>query len=597
MYGYMGRLLEIDLEKQKVETLPLEEKLCHSFIGAKGLGLKILYDRVKEKIAPLSPENLLIIITGPLTGTLAPSSGRFSVVTKSPLTGIATDGHVGGYFGVYLKFMGIDGLIIKGKAEKPTYLYVKDGKVVFLSAQELWGRNVFEVDEELKKRHPKSSCAVIGVGGENKVKFACISFDKGRQAGRCGVGAVMGSKNLKAVVVDKGGKEKPRYKDEEGFKLLCKQLNQMLQTHPVRMKRHVLGTLLCVWEGIEAGSLPIKNFSGTKFKEIIKLVPERLWQEGIWKGTTTCYACPIKCTKVSELDFGDYKGKKYEAPEFEPTVLLGCNCGIPEYKWVVYGHILCNDLGLDAMSCGNVIGFLMECYEKGVVTEGINFGDGEGMIKYIKKIAYKEGIGEILAEGVKGASKIIGKNSEKFAIHIKGLELPGIDPRASYGMALALATADRGGCHQRAWVARAELYGKLDPYSTEGKALFVKRCQDERAVCFSLDLCDFMPFEEKTFVEMLRLGVGIDMGVEEYLKVGERIWNLARMFAVREGISRKEDTLPPRLMEEPIKYGPAQGKVITKEILNTMLNEYYKIRGWNEEGIPTEEKLKELGLK
>ncbi len=595
--GYMGNLLEVDLTSKKIEVTEIDQKLARKFIGGKGYGAKILMDRVAPKTPPLSPDNLLILMTGPLTGTLTPSSGRFSVVTKSPETGIFTDGHVGGYFGPKLKFAGFDGIIIKGASEKPVYLLIKEESCEILDASDLWGKRIFETDEILKKRHPGTSCGVIGPAGENLVSFACISFDCGRQAGRCGPGAVMGSKKLKAIVVEPGEK-RPEYAYPDKFKKLVRDLNRSLHTHPTRIKRHVLGTLVCIWEGIDGGTLPIKNYSGVDFPQILNLVPEKLWEKDIWTGTTTCYACPVSCTKVSTLKKGEYKGKKYEAPEYEPVALFGPNCGIDSYEWVTYAHILCNDLGLDAISAGNCAGFAMECYGKGLIKPEIElkFGNGEGLIKFIKLLANKEGIGNLFSKGVRKAAKEIGNDSYRFAIHVKGLELAGVDPRASYGMALAFATADRGACHQRVWVPRAELYGKLKRFSTEGRAEFVRYNQDERAACFSLDLCDFMPFSEEQFANLLTFATGFEFTKEEYVLAGERIWNLTRLLAVREGISRKDDTLPLRTMEEPLPAGPAKGHLISKETLDTMLDEYYKLREWDKNGIPTKKKLVELGL-
>ncbi|MBI4721564.1 MAG: aldehyde ferredoxin oxidoreductase family protein [Candidatus Stahlbacteria bacterium] len=588
--GYMGKVLEVDLSSGKISSSDLNSAYASKYIGGKGYGAKVLYDSVPVGADPLGNDNLLILMTGPLTGTIAPSSGRFAVITKSPETGIFTDGHVGGYFGPKLKFAGFDGIIVRGKSSKPVYLHITSDKCSLLDARELWGKRIFETDEWLKSRYPGSSCGVIGPAGENLVKYACISFDCGHQAGRCGPGAVMGSKNLKAIVVE-DGKNKPKYAEAEKFKALVSELSTSLRTHPTRFKRHILGTLACIWEGIDGGILPIKNFSAVEFEGILNLVPEKLWEKGIWAGNTTCYACPVACTKLSRLKSGEYKGKKYEAPEYEPVVLLGCNCGIDNYDRVVYAHILCNDLGLDAISAGNAIGFSMECYEKGLIKNGIRFGDGAGLIDLIKKIAYKEGLGDLLAQGVRAAANEIGGEASRFAMQVKGLELPGVDPRGSYGMALAFATADRGGCHQRAWTARAELYGRL---KREGVVKFVKESQDERAACFSLDLCDFMPFSEKAFAGLLTYATGLQYTAEDYVRAGERIWNLTRLLAVREGISRKDDTLPRRVMEEPMLAGAAKGQYVPKEAMDKMLDEYYELRGWDNNGIPTKEKLAEL---
>jgi aldehyde:ferredoxin oxidoreductase len=597
MNGYMGKLLEVDLSSNKTMTVETDLDTAKNFIGGKGYGAKLIWDRVPENIKPLDPENLLIFMLGPLTGTLAQSSARFAVVTKSPLTGIFTDGHVGGYWGPKLKFSGYDGIVISGKAEKPVYLYITEDKCEIKDAKDLWGKTVFEVDDILKKKYPGSSVGTIGPAGENLVNFACISFDKGRQAGRCGPGAVMGSKNLKAVVVKKG-KKRPTYADEDKFKGLTKDLFRMLKSHPSKHKRHILGTLVCIWEGIDGGTLPIKNYSGVEFPKIENLVPEKLWEQGIWQGTTTCFACPIACTKVSKLKRWEYKDKKYEAPEYEIAALMGGNLLLDSYEYVTYGHILCNDLGLDAISAGNCVGFAMECYEKGLIKSDfeIKFGDGDVLIKLIKQMANREGLGDLLANGVRSAAEEIGQDSGRFAIHVKGLELPGVDPRASYGMALAFATADRGACHQRVWTPRAELYGKLKRFSTEGRAEFVRYNQDERAAYFSLDLCDFMPFSEKNNTDLLNYATGYNFTPDEYVHTGERIWNLTRLISIREGLSRKDDTLPARLLEEPLPAGAAKGHLVNKEELDIMLDEYYKLRGWDKKGIPTEKKLEELEL-
>ena len=316
----------------------------------------------------------------------------------------------------------------------------------------------------------------------------------------------------------------------------------------------------------------------------------------------TCYNCSIQCWKYTRVKSEKYEVKELVGPEYETIALMGSNCGVNSIEAIAHANMLCDDLGLDTISTGNVIAFAMECSEKGLLndrdTDGLKlrFGDVDAEIGMVKKIANREGLGKILAEGVQGASRKIG-GSEKFAMHVKGLEVPGYDPRGAFGMALAYATSDRGACHQRAWTVRAEIEEVLTPrYSTRGRAEFVKDTQDERAACFSLVLCDFAPLEVSHFVELLNKAAGFDFTVRDYLKTGERIWNLTRLFNVREGVTRKDDTLPPRFMEERLPDGVAKGQVITKKMLNEMLDEYYALRGWNENGIPTKEKLKKLDL-
>ncbi len=592
-YAYAGKGLQVDLSSGKIEEIYVETEILQKYLGGKGLGIKLLYDRVKEGTDPLSEDNALIFLTGPLTYTITPTAGRLCVVTKSPLTGIHTDGYVGGFFGAKFKSQGIDFLIIRGKADKPVYLLIDDGKVEIKDASDLWGKNIFEVDDILKERHKGVSTAVIGVAGEKLCRFACISFDKGRQAGRCGPGAVMGSKNLKAICVTQGKWRPNLYKKEE-FTEYAKNLHKYVETHPTKHKRHIFGTMVCIWEGIESGIIPVRNYSGKFSNRIVETAPEYLLMKGIDKGRTTCFACPIKCTKISEVKKTSYKGKKYEAPEYEPVALLGINCDIYDLDYITSAHIMCNDVGVDAISMGNVAGFAMECVEKGLIKDkdAPRFGDAESLLKFIDLVSKREGIGDLFADGVKRASEKIGGDSYKFAIHVKGLELAGVDPRASWGMAIAFATADRGGCHQRCWTPRAELYGILK----ENYEQFVKEVQDERCSCFSVVLCDFVPLTPAHVVKLINLATGFDLTEKDYIEMGERIWNLARLFAVREGISRKDDTLPQRFFEEKMEVPQAKPGIIDKEEFEKKLSRYYELRGWDKNGIPTSKKLKQLGL-
>lgn len=597
VYGYMGKNLEVDLTKKEVKITDLNEEWARMFIGGKGLGAKLLYESVKPGLDPLAPGNPLIFITGPLTATSASTSGRWAVVTKSPHTGIFLDSQVGGHFGAQLKMAGFDCLTVRGKADAPVYLHIKDGQCRILDAPELWGKGVFETERTLKKRYPGAKVGSIGPAGENLVSYACISFDLYRQAGRGGAGAVMGSKNLKAVVAE--GSYKVGYANPDGFAAKVKSLRKLISDHPVMMERREIGTPLWVAKANRAGFLPTRNFSSGVFELADEISGETMRRRIVVKNKA-CYGCPILCGKLSRVDEGKHQGIEVEGPEYETIALLGSNCGIGSIEAVAHANMLCDDLGLDTISTGGVIGFAMECYRKGILqdTDGLHleFGDENALLAMIEKIARREGIGELFSGGVRKAAQAIGQGTEKFAIHVKRLELPGVDPRGAWGMALAYATSDRGGCHQRCWTPSAELAGALKRFSTEGIAQFVKDTQDERAACFSLVLCDFAPFSVEDFVELLNLATGFDLTEAEYLAAGERIWNLTRMFNVREGMRRRDDTLPARLMEEPLPEGGAKGQVVTREALDSMLDEYRKLRGWNEEGIPGEDKLRELGL-
>jgi len=597
VYGYMGKNLGVDLTKREVKITDLDEEWARMFIGGKGLGAKLLYEGTEPGLDPLAPENPLIFITGPLTATSAPASGRWAVVTKSPHTGIFLDSQVGGHFGARLKMAGFDCLTVQGKADAPVYLHIKDGQCRILDARELWGKGVFETERILKKRHPGAKVGSIGPAGENLVSYACISFDLYRQAGRGGAGAVMGSKNLKAVVTE--GSYKVRYADPDGFVAKGKSLRKLINEHPVMRERREIGTPLWVAKANRAGFLPTRNFSSGVFELADEISGETMRRKIVVKNTA-CYGCPIMCGKFSRVDEGKHQGIEVEGPEYETIALLGSNCGIGSIEAIAHANMLCDDLGLDTISTGNVIGFAMECYRKGLLkdTDGLHleFGDENALLAMIEKIARRQGIGELFSGGVRKAAQAISQGAEKFAMHVKGLELPGVDPRGAWGMALAYATSDRGGCHQRCWTPSAELAGALKRFSVEGVAQFVKDIQDERAACFSLVLCDFVPFSVEDFVELLDLATGFDFTEVEYLAAGERVWNLTRIFNLREGIRRRDDTLPARLMEEALPEGGAKGRVVTREALDRMLDEYYELRGWNEEGIPAQDKLRDFGL-
>lgn len=594
---YYGKVKEVNLSTGKVKSYELPEKMVKDFIGGKGIGAKILYDELAPHVDPLSPENILIFAPGPLTGTSAPTSGRWAVITKSPHTGVFLDCQVGGHFGAALRRAGVDILVVKGKAEKPVYLYIEGGEVQILDATHLWGKTIFETEDELKKVHPGSKIGSIGPAGENLVTFAIIGFDYYRQAGRGGAGAVMGSKNLKAVVAMPTGEIS--YYDEKGMKATVSRLLNLIREHPVMKRRTQIGTPMWVKMSNEGGFLPTRNFSRGVFDRADEISGETM-KERIWVKNKACFGCTIACGKLTHVKDGKYKSNEVEGPEYETIALLGSNCEVAPIESIAYLNRICDNLGLDTISAGGVVAFAMECYESGLLKNAdgleLNFGNTDAASELLHRIAFRIGIGDLFAQGVRKAAEKIGQGSERFAIHVKGLELPGVEPRGSWGMALAFATADRGGCHQRAWTPTAELKGILPRFSTEGVARFVKEAQDERAVCFSLVLCDFVPFSIEDFAELLYNTTGIKLSPEEYMLTGERIWNLTRMFNIREGISRKDDILPPRIMEEASPTGPAAGKLISKEILDSMLDEYYRLRGWDQDGIPEPSTLRRLRL-
>lgn len=590
--GYTGKILEVNLTTRATKIYSPKEEYLTKFLGGKGLGARILLDELEPDADPLGPENPLIFATGPLTGTRAPTSGRFCVVTKSPATGLFLDSQIGGYFGAEMKFAGYDIIIVTGKSEKPVYLWINNNQVIIENASELTGRSIFEAEKTLKERHSGAKVGSIGPAGEHLVRFACIGFDLYRQAGRGGPGCVMGSKNLKAIVIK--GSRKIKYADKVKFRNLVKDAQASIRSNKVTSLRTKYGTPVWINPINDAGLLPTKNFMKGSFEMADEISGETM-REKIWIKNKSCFRCPIACGKFTEVKEGEYKGTEVEGPEYETLALIGANCEIGSLEAIAKMNEICDNLGLDTISTGNVLAFAMECCEKGILDEPLKFGNADAAIRMIEKIAYRKELGNLLADGVKRASEEIGKNSEKFAMHVKGLEVPGYDPRGAWGMALAYATSDRGACHQRAWTVTEEIEGKLGPrYSTQGRAKLVKNKQDERSCCYSLLICDFAPYSVDLFVGLLNTATGFSYTEKEYLETGERIWNLTRLFNTREGVSRRDDTLPPRFLEE--KLDQVDEKIITPKNHDIMLDEYYRLRGWDNDGIPTDEKLKELGL-
>lgn len=590
MYGYAGKLLQIDLKSEQIEEEKLDEKLAEKFIGGKGLGAKILYD-LGENTNPFDPSNLLILGTGPLTGTRAPTSGRWVVITKSPLTGLFLDSHCGGFFGMEMKKAGYDFIILRGRAEEPVYLFINDDDVKIEDAGHLWGKGSFEVEEFLYQKYGGKTIS-IGPAGERLVRYALINtgshghHGRAGHAGRGGAGAVMGSKNLKAVVIK--GSRKIKYANPEKFDEAVKKANKVIKENSFVPIRRKYGTPVWINPVNEAGLLPTKNFSEGIFEKAGEISGERMQKEIVVKNRA-CFGCSIACGKLSEVNFG--KKVEIEGPEYETIAMLGSNCGNDSLDAIGYLNYLCDDYGLDTISTGNVIGYAIECSKKGLIKEKLDFGDPGGHAELIKKIAFRKGIGDLLAEGVKISSEKIG--GKEYAMQINGMEFPGYDPRGAWGMALAYATSDRGACHQRAWTVNAEMKGELKPrFSMEGRAKWVKEAQDERAACYSLVLCDFAPLKVENFVELLNAATGFNYSKEEYLIAGERIWNMTRLFNIREGIKR-DNRLPQRL-HQPLPDN--EEKVIKKKEFEEALDEYYELRGWDKNGRPTKEKLKELEI-
>ena len=611
MFGYMGKILRVDLSNSKISEEPLKENDCKMFLGGSGLGTKYLFDEVPKGAEPLGPDNALIFMTGPLTGTESPSAGRYCVVTKSPLTGFWAEANSGGNWGVYLKSAGFDGVIFKGASPKPVYLVIDDGKAELRDAAELWGRNVSETTGLLQKKLGEDfNVACIGIAGENLVRYASIINDFHRAAGRCGVGAVMGSKRLKAVAA--GGNQEINVANKDVFSQISKTNYDLVNESMLKITLETYGTSMATDLINVRGGFPTRNWQTGVFPDIEKISGITL-AETLLTDRKHCFACPISCGRVSVVKSGPYACKG-EGPEYETIGAFGGMCAIESLEAITLAHNLCDDYGLDVVSAGSVIAFAIECYEKGILTKAdtggleLRFGDPDVVIQLIHKIARREGIGDLLAEGTKRMAEKLGKGSERFAMHVKGLELPAYDPRAAKICGLAFATANRGGDHITAYVEGPSFIdipflivedSKIEDPLVENpaEAKIVKDLEDACTVFDAMGTCKFMgmALAAQDWVDMIANCVGWKFDVSDFRKAGERSYNLARAFSVREGLTRADDTLPKRLLEEPMPEGAAEGHRVEK--LDEMLDAYYEFRGWDKKtGKPTPEKLKELGM-
>ena len=608
MYGgYKVNILRIDLSCRKTEIQQLDENLIKNYIGGSGIGTKFLYDETNEQTDPLSPENLLIFMTGPLTDTGVPGTGRHQVIFKSPLTGIFAQSSVGGSWGINLKRSGFDGIIIKGKADKPLYIWIHEGEIEFRDAKHLWGKDTYEAAKILKEKTcEKASIATIGPAGEKKINISCIVHEgnHARVAGRCGGGAVMGSKNLKAIIVY--GTQKNLVNQPEKLKKYIKNILPHIKQFSKGMSE--FGTAGGILSYEKLGNFPHQNWRLSDWEEGARKISGQEMAKTILVGRYACRHCPIGCGRIVKVTEGPFAPVDGGGPEYESIAALGSNCLVDNLEAIAKANELCNRYGLDTMSTGGVIGFAMEAYEKGLIdlkdTGGIelNWGDSEALIKMVKKIAQKEDIGNLLGEGVKKSALKIGKNSIEFAIHTKGLEPSYHDPRCFFSQALSYATTNRGACHNGSQSHSCEMSNTQpdieidkpqDRHQVEGKAEFTIKLQNLMCMFDSIVMCKFMhtsgAIKVHSMVNLLNYVTGLDLDIKEFMKIGERIFNLQRLYNVRCGISRKDDTLPSRFLTLKRNRGklPPLGK---------LLSDYYEYRGWNEEGIPDQIKLKELNL-
>ncbi len=583
-------ILRINLSNGKISEENLDPQIKKNFLGGRGLGTKLIYDEVDPKVDPLSEKNKLVFAVGPLTGTAAPTSGRFEVVSKSPLTGTICDSNCGGHLAPHIKWQGYDAIIVEGKSKSPVYVWVKEKKVEIRDASKLWGKDVEETTKKLlEETEKRAQVACIGPAGERLVNFACIMNDEHRAAGRGGLGAVMGSKNLKALVMQ--GTGQTQVANKEKFMEVVRHCLMTIDKNPVTKDAlKIFGTNALVSVINEVGIFPTHNYQLGRFEEADGICGPK-YIERIFVKPYACFGCPIGCGRMTKAD-GEVGG----GPEFEAVWALGATCGVSRLEDIAKANYICNRLGMDVITTGSTIACAMELSEKGYINEKINFGDSAKMLELTRLTGLKEGFGKELAEGSKRLAEKYGH--PEIAMQVKGMEMPAYDPRGAQGHGLGYATSSRGACHLRAYMIGPEVLGTpalIDRFKSDGKAKIVKLFQDVSAAVDSLSLCRFTSFALTVdeYAALLSAATGVDYSPKEFIKVGERVWNTERLFNIKAGFGKKDDTVPSRLLNEPLKEGNSRGRVLE---LDKMLPEYYKVRGWDSDGVPTKEKLSELEL-
>ena len=592
MGGWVGKIARVNLSTGNISFQDLSPEMSISYLGGRGFGARILYDEVGPSVDPLSPENLIIFATSPLTGTKAPSSSRFSVTTKSPLTGTILDSNCGGKTGLRLKAAGYDVLVISGKAERPVWLLVDETGIKINDAGYLWGKDVNETTENLlgQVENPLiASVACIGPAGENLVRFAAVISDMSKAIGRGGVGAVMGSKNLKAVVTC--GDRKQIVADTETLDFIVYEARKVIKQSPITsIGLPTYGTTALVRVMDMMGAFPTYNFTECTFEHINDVSGETLRERFLVK-QRACWGCPIGCKRRTKPQHGEGEG-----PEYESLWALGPECGIHDLEAITDANYLCNRLGLDTISTGVTIGCSMEMTQRGILDGGVRFGDAKSLLTTIEDIAYRRHQGDAMAEGSRRFAEKYG--NPEYAMQVKGMELPAYEPRAMGVQGLAFVTSNRGGCHLRGNMLGPEILGVpkiVDHSGASGTVGLLIYHQHLSAAFDALGVCKFAGFavSDELLARMMTAITGTEFVPQNLHNVGERIWNLERLYNLREGFIRKDDTLPKRMMEEPLKDGPAKGRVVN---LVPQLEEYYRYRGWDSEGVPSKAKLKQLGL-
>ena len=608
MAGWTGKLLRVNLSTGEHQVEEVNQDWLRDYVGGRGLGARYLLEEMDPTADALSPENKLIFATGPLTGTPVPCGARYMVVTKGALTNAITTSNSGGHWGPELKFAGYDLLILEGAAPRPSYLYIYDDHVEIRDASAYWGKGVWFTEDGLRRELgvPQLRVACIGPAGEQKVRFACIMNDKHRAAGRSGVGAVMGSKNLKAIAIR--GTGQVEISDPAAFMKSVWDMRDSMKDNPGRQSFTELGTAATIDMTQAFGGLPTRNFLEGQFEEYENLNGNTIKDTRL-VNNKACFACTIACGRVTHL--GDNSNKYLvnmhprnwkmadEGPEYENAWALGADTGVGDLDAVIKANWLCNDLGMDPISMGATLAAAMELYENGVITDQmvelpLKFGSSEALIRMTEATAYREGFGDYLAEGSKRMGETL-KHPEVF-MGSKGQEYPAYDPRGFQGMGVAYATCNRGGCHLRAWTPGPETNGQMDPHTTDGKGEWVANEQNRTTAHDNTGVCMFVggaggPLE--TFVPSVAAATGLPFTVDDFIKIGERTWNLERIWNLKAGLTKADDSIPKRLAKQAHKSGPSAGVTVD---LEPMLQAYYQERGWDSEGTPSVDKLAELGL-
>jgi aldehyde:ferredoxin oxidoreductase len=614
--AWAGKILRVNLTEGTCKSEPLNMEWAQAYLGQRGLATKYLTEEIDPKVDPLSPENKMIMTTGPLTGTCASTAGRYSVVTKGALTGAIACSNSGGFFGNEMKNAGWDQIIFEGKAKKPVYLYIENDKAELLDASEFWGTSVWDTEEGIKEKHgdPMIRVASIGISGEKGVKYACVVNDMHRAAGRSGVGTVMGSKNLKAVAIR--GTKGVRVKDPKRFVQAANDAKKVLADNAVTGQGlPAMGTQVLMNVINEVGALPTRNHRDSQFEGANDIGAEAMAKERASDGKTNlvtnaaCFGCTIACGRISEIDrthFSVAERPEYQiisgGLEYEAAWALGAATGVNDLEALTFANFICNEQGLDPISFGATVGAAMEMFEEGIITTKqtggieLKFGNAKALCDLAELTGKGEGFGAEIGLGSKRLCEKYGH--PELSMSVKGQEFPAYDGRGIQGMGLTYATSNRGACHLRSYTVASEILGipeKTDPLESAGKAGLVRAFQDATAAVDSSGMCVFTTFAWtlEDFAPQIDAACEGEWTAARLLEVGERIWNLERQFNLAAGFTGKDDTLPARLLKDAAKTGPAEGKTSG---LETMLPEYYEIRGWTPDGVPSNETLSRLGV-